>query len=193
MDEGKKLNTDILEPAGIDVDSIKATRQALDSKDNIKRFVQNEGDVFTSLKMLDDGIISDINIADSDLGNYTLLMYQVFHGTLRGVKSLLIHDPPALPNLQDSTGWTALHLAVIIEDPNKVRLLLDYGADKTIKGKNGKTALDLAKGFEDINCIDSLENYVPNSRVGGARRKKSKKSRKSKKSKKSKKSRKSRK
>ena len=62
-------------------------------------------------------------------------MYQAEYGTVESMESLLAHKPPALVNLQDSNGRTALHLAVYSgDDPAKVRLLLDHGADKTTTG-----------------------------------------------------------
>jgi ankyrin repeat protein len=192
----KKLDTGILETTGgINVSNIEATRPAaaVDSKkDNITKFVQNNGDISTSLKMLDEeGIISDIDIKDSDWRDGTALMYQVAHGTVASMNLLLMRG--ANVNLQDSTGWTALHYAAFVDDSEKTKLLLDNGAGKTIRNNNKETALDLAIAYKDKNCIDLLKNYVPKSKVGGARRNKSRKSRKSKKSKKSKKSRKSRK
>ena len=133
-----------------------------DSKENIQRFVRNKGDIRISLKMLEEGIISDINIRDSSWYDGTALMYQAEHGTVESMESLLAHKPHALPNLQDSDGRTALHCAVYSgDDPAKVRLLLDYGADKTIRDNNGRTALDYAKTSNRTECIKLLENYTP--------------------------------
>ena len=42
-----------------------------DSEENIERFVQNKGDIRISLKMLEEGIISDINIRDISDGDCT--------------------------------------------------------------------------------------------------------------------------
>ena len=40
---------------------------------------------------------------------------------------------------------------------DKLRLLLKYGADKSIKNKNGSTALDLAKVSKNCrNCVKVL-------------------------------------
>ena len=65
-----------------------------------------------------------------------------------GMVFLLAHKSPALPNLQDRFGSTALHYAVMRGDnPAKVRLLLDHGADKTIRNRDGETALDWARKY----------------------------------------------
>ena len=135
---------------------------SVDSQENIQRFVQNRGDIRISLKMLEEGIISDINIRDSSWDGYTALIYQACWGTVESMESLLAHKPPALPNLQDRDGWTALHYAVDSRDnPAKVRLLLDYGANKTIRNNEGLTALDIARMWNHTECIKVLESYNP--------------------------------
>ena len=141
-----------------------------DRKENIQKFVQNEGDHQLFKKMLDDGTISDINVLfDNGISTNTALMYQVSHGTIEGMKFLLSYDSPANPNIQDKNGWTALHKAVWNGEIDKlakakqlakVRLLMKYGADKTIKTHNGKTVLDIAKGSSSCNdCIKVIKSY----------------------------------
>ena len=45
----------------------------------------------------------------------------------------------------DDDGWTALHNAALYGKIQVVEALLNAGADKAVKKKNGKTALDLAQ------------------------------------------------
>ena len=138
---------------------------SIDSKENIERFVKNRGGILNTLKMLEEGIISDINIRDSSWLDYTALMYQTIHGTVESMESLLAHKPPALVNLKDRLGNTALHRAVCSGDNSaKVRLLLDYGADKAIRNNAGPTALDNARTFNYTECIKVLESYIPKPR-----------------------------
>ncbi len=118
---------------------------SVDSKENITAFVRFEGDIRLALKMLEEGTISDINIRDSSWSDGTALMYQALYGRVESMESLLAHKPPALPNLKDRTGYTALHWAVTNDDPAKVRLLLDYGADKTIRSNNGTNSIRLCE------------------------------------------------
>ncbi|KAE8420254.1 ankyrin repeat-containing domain protein [Aspergillus pseudocaelatus] len=64
-------------------------------------------------------------------------------------------------------GATALHMAVVCEAEEVVRLLLENGADVMILDEEGKTALDLAKGLSNQPIIDLLANgsttsFVPN-------------------------------
>lgn len=46
---------------------------------------------------------------------------------------------------QSPTRWTALHLVALDGDAVGVRILLDHGADPSIKDLAGKTALDYAR------------------------------------------------
>jgi ankyrin repeat protein len=146
-----------------------------DRKEDIQKFIQNRGDIPLMKKMLDDGTISDINVLfDNGLSTNTALMYQVIFGTIEGMKFLLSYDSPANPNIQDKNGWTTLHKVVWNGEIDKlgkakqlakVRLLLKYGADKTIKDNNGKTALDIAKGSSSCNvCIKVINTYKQNSK-----------------------------
>jgi ankyrin repeat protein len=134
-----------------------------DSKETIKKFVQNQGNIPLMKKMLNDGTIKNINILfDNGLSTNTALMFETMYGTLDGMKFLLTRN--ADPNIQDKNGWTALHKLAFLGEIDKkaktkqlakLRLLLDYGADKSIKTKKGKTALDLAKG--SLSCNDCIK------------------------------------
>ena len=136
-----------------------------DSKDNIIRFIRNVGDITLMKEMLEKREISDINIRDGASGDCTALMWQAYDGTVEGMAFLLAHKPPALPNLQNCEGVTALHWSVMNGDnPAKVRLLLDHGADKTIRNYAGHTALDIAWRRNRKECIKVLESYPPKPR-----------------------------
>ena len=135
-----------------------------DSQENIRRFVRFTDGILKTLKMLEEGTISDINIRDSGWGDGTALMYQAYLGTVESMESLLAHKPPALINLKNRNGMTALHDAVGSGDPAKVRLLLDYGADKTIRNNRGRTALDVAREYNYTECIKVLQSYTPKPR-----------------------------
>ena len=57
-------------------------------------------------------------------------------------------------------GETTLMLAVWRSSEKMVKLLLDYGVDKTIKNKKESTALDYAKKYYIKKIIELLENWV---------------------------------
>ena len=57
-----------------------------------------------------------------------------------------------------SVGMTALMFAAMDSTPEMVKLLLDYGADKSIKCADGKTAYDYAVQFNNEDIIALLEN-----------------------------------
>ena len=53
-------------------------------------------------------------------------------------------------------GDTALHRAASWGRVDTVRLLLQHGADKTIRNKIGKTPLDLAKENAQTEVVNTL-------------------------------------
>lgn len=65
-----------------------------------------------------------------------------------------------LSNRASFRGFTALHYAVIIEDIDIVRALLEGGADPTIKNDSGYLPVDFAQKFpaiRDMLIKSSLE------------------------------------
>ena len=64
----------------------------------------------------------------------------------RVVDVLLTHG--AALDATDNRGRTALMIAAALGDGSTVALLLQRGADRTLKDKDGKTALDLAANDE---------------------------------------------
>ena len=136
---------------------------SIDSIENIQRFVMNTGDIPLMAEMLEKSLISSVNVRCSGWGNGdgTALMYQANRGTIEGMEFLMASKPPALVNLQDSWGSTALYWAVRSEDPAKLRFLLDNGADKNIRDNRRETALEYARRYKYTECIEVLESYTP--------------------------------
>ncbi|MBL0388203.1 ankyrin repeat domain-containing protein [Tumebacillus sp. ITR2] len=60
-------------------------------------------------------------------------------------------------NAQDNDGYSALIMAVSKQDLDMTKLLLDHGADPSLKSKEG-TALDLARQFKNQPLIDLLQS-----------------------------------
>ena len=67
----------------------------------------------------------------------------------------------------DSTGWTALWLASLLNNTSSVKLLVGMGADPFISCAGGQTPLDIAteKGHTEVVAI--LRNAAE--KVGAAR------------------------
>ena len=110
---------------------------------------------------------ADVNSADNpnpmsvkngpiNLGKFTPLMYTATNGSVEAVQFLL--DAGAQVNVQEIRGMTALMLAVATDhaNPRVVHLLLAKGADTKIKSKNGETAIDWAKKFDDPAVLKEL-------------------------------------
>ena len=116
-------------------------------------------------EMIRDGTMpADINVRDSLFSNdYTALMFQAVDddGTKEAMEWLLTRQPPADVNLRNKEGKTALMYAFDRDDPDKVRLLLEYGADRNIPNKEGITPLQEAKKSKRIEIIPVLESYFP--------------------------------
>ncbi len=130
------------------------------SEKDITKFVRSK-DAAAQQSMVTSGIIKDVNVRDVTWDNGTALMNQSCFGTIDGVRFLLDCNPPADPNLWNQNGWTALYFAVWRGKDNSelVQLLLDRGADKSLKTIDGQTALDLAKKNDMKRCIAALENH----------------------------------
>jgi len=123
------------------------------SKDNIKRFVR--GDLATMKEMMDSGNITDINVRDKDIFDYTALMYKIGYGTIDQMKWLLGNG--ANVDLQESDSWSAIFFAIYNNDVAKVKLLLEYNPDLNIKNKSGDTPLTFARMLNRNEIIRILE------------------------------------
>jgi hypothetical protein len=84
-----------------------------------------------------------LDIQDSNMYNWTPLMAAISYPRNTNIIQYLITKNINL-NLQDSRGDTALMLAIAADETNTVRLLLEKGADITIKDKDGMDAFTYA-------------------------------------------------
>ncbi|XP_065090399.1 acyl-CoA-binding domain-containing protein 6 [Ochlerotatus camptorhynchus] len=100
--------------------------------------VFNSEDIGTVINELDDEGLGLIHWA-ADRGNVEILR-------------LVIQVPTVNIDLKDSGGQTALHYASSCGNRDCVKLLVDYGADRTIPDEEGETCVDVA--FDsDIKAI----------------------------------------
>lgn len=93
--------------------------------------------------------------ATNTLGR-TALMFASIYGQDTIVRLLLERNakPNMVPN--DHSGWTALMAAAARGHADTVSLLLRHGADPTIKSKDGKTAIDLAREHGHSHVVPRL-------------------------------------
>ena len=135
------------------------------SEEKIKEFVYAEGsDAIPRMArmLLVDKTITDINIKDSD--GDTALYYQAGRGTRGTVAWLLRQDPPAYIDIRNPSQETPLMVAAYspTDSEGKVRLLIEYGANRYLVNKDGDTALSNARSYNKPDAvIDLLENYRP--------------------------------
>jgi len=102
-----------------------------------------------------------------DAKKTSLIKAIVNHQELSQIKSLLENEFQDLNEQDPKTGHTPLHAAVLIDDIDLVKTLLDYGVDVTIRDNHGYGAADYddSKG-EIYNIIGT--HFMNNCRIGSA-------------------------
>ena len=138
----------------------------MNSKEQITKFVQVNGANAIprmSRMLFVDRTITDMSIKDSTYSGFTALHYQASIGDTETVAWLLRLEPSPDIEARDIGGNTPLILAAFrgCDPEGKVRLLLDFGADRNATSKSGKTAYDYALKFNKRVVADMLENYFP--------------------------------
>lgn len=137
--------------------------------EQLRKFAESQ-DLSYMQAMVADGTIKDVN-EPYDRNGWTALMYQcIFRnnkGHLERVRFLLGCHPPAKINIQDRNGDTCLHMAIYKsygggDDPDLVRLLVENGADSSIKDISFRTALDYAKIYIFNNSVDVICDWYRN-------------------------------
>jgi uncharacterized protein len=100
-------------------------------------------------------LIEHVKQIDAISKEGTALTACVFKGEFALAEKLL--QKGANPNMADETGITCLMMAIQVEKIELVKLLLQYKADKTLKDKQGKTALDHALFTNNTAIINLLK------------------------------------
>ncbi|KAM9299479.1 B-cell lymphoma 3 protein [Gastrophryne carolinensis] len=88
----------------------------------------------------------------------TALHIAVAHGNIlavRQVVELMKHGRIDL-DIMNYIRQTPLHLAVIIDQPELVTLLLEHGSSPNIQDRNGQTCFHLACEYGSIGCLEVL-------------------------------------
>ena len=148
---------DLLLEKNVDVNVAGADGKTKNQTALYAAVMQNREDLVQ--KLIEKG--SDPNIADADGGLVLSEAVARRNANPQIVKRLL--DGGANVNAQELNQGTALIIAAsnnAISSPTRqeiVKMLLDKGADKSIKDKTGKTALDWAKHQGNTDVVEMLK------------------------------------
>ena len=149
-----------------------ATKRDVDSEENIRKFIRAK-EATTYDNLLLDGSISNADVRygrdsglhaipgigsrNKDVDTDILISY------------LLTCDPPADVNGRNSGGYTPLWAAACHNNTSAVKVLIDFGGDRTIKtddyrdfyGHSNSTPLDIAKQKNHQEIIKLLSECFP--------------------------------
>lgn len=73
----------------------------------------------------------------------------------------LLAEHGAEVNTVDESGYTVLIQAVVNDKPDLVRLMIELGADPSIKSSDGLSALDWAQELGFVDIVELLESSSP--------------------------------
>jgi len=97
----------------------------------------------------------NINAKEKDLKGINALHYSSKEGRTEIVKYLL-QNYPEMINETDSNGLTALHFSTTDRRCAPTKLLIELGADVTLKSKNNWTVLHQAARYCCLDCVQIL-------------------------------------
>jgi hypothetical protein len=161
-----------------------ADDHTVDSLIDIKTFLQSM-DPEIHNNMLLTGRISNVDIRSSDTGGSVLHTNSLWYNFYKNIgenvdvfdiKTCLSYaltcDPPANVNARNMSGCTPIWEAAINYNSRAVKVLIDFGCDRTIECKNYQTGnklatpLDVAKDFNSVDVektetIRLLAEYFP--------------------------------
>ena len=132
-----------------------ATNRDVDSKENIDKFIRAK-EATTCDNLLLDGSISNADVRN-EYGQSGLHAIPGIGSRNKDIdidiliSYLLTCDPPADVNGRNSWGYTPMLLAAYHNKTSAVKVLIDFGGDRTIKSNNddlycsNMTPLDMAK------------------------------------------------
>ena len=149
-----------------------ATKRDVDSRENISKFIRAK-EATTYDNLLLDGSISNADVRNGD--GYSGLHWIPWVGILNKdidtdilISYLLTCDPPADVNGITSYGRTPMWYAAYCNNTSAVKVLIDFGGDRTIKSNSddrysypNMTPLDVAKKENNQEIIKLLTEYFP--------------------------------
>ncbi|XP_054712691.1 G patch domain and ankyrin repeat-containing protein 1 homolog [Uloborus diversus] len=87
-------------------------------------------------------------------------------GNLKEIKKCL--EQTCCINQQDAYGWTPIMCAAMEGHYSIVKYLLDFGADLSIRNKQGLTVFEIAERGNHLQVIDLLRNGIQVSKISDA-------------------------
>ena len=135
-----------------------ATKRDVDSKENIRKFI-NAKLATTYDNLLLDGSISNADVRD-EYGCSGLHMIPYIGSRNKDADTdiliyyLLTCDPPADVNARNGGGATPMWRAALYNNTSAVKVLIDFGGDRTIKSNSNAyppntTPLDIVKKYNN--------------------------------------------
>ncbi|KAJ6243251.1 ankyrin repeat [Anaeramoeba flamelloides] len=113
----------------------------------------------TRLKILDFLLSQECNYNSMDLKGNTVLQVAASKGLFK-IVSRLLEIPDCNINTHDSKGLTPLHKASRNGYYQIVKILIEKGANISLLDHNKKSALDMAKMYQQEKCVEILEEFV---------------------------------
>ena len=163
----------------VDLDTAAATNRDVDSKENRDKFVWAEE------AMTYDNLLLDRRISHADVRDYGRVrdLLRCGNGGMSGLhyipwnhskgidtdmllSYLLTCDPPADVNGRSRSGFIPMWDAAYCNNTSAVKVLIDFGGDRTIKSSNAgsypnTTPLDIAKVRNYQETIELLTECFP--------------------------------
>jgi ankyrin repeat protein len=89
------------------------------------------------------------------------IIFNVLFNKCKDILAYLIEKDPSCINIQLSNlVCTPLIYSLYMYDRYSVKLLLEYGADPTIKDKNGVDALEYANMYEYLEIVEIIKSKL---------------------------------
>lgn len=98
---------------------------------------------------------------EQDDEGFTQLHIAILHEIEPAVNTLITLVPDtSLLNIRNFCGQTALHLAVLLDQPSTVKKLINAGADVNLRDNRCNTALHLACLNNNVRCFQAIISAV---------------------------------
>lgn len=128
----------------------------IDHLDSFKRTALQDAAISANNKVFDYILGKTTLLNNSDIHGNNLIFDAVANGNLELIKKVGSLKKDININQINLDGNSILHKETVLRDKNLALLLMDLGADPTIKDKNGKNFLfyTISKGIENLEILE---------------------------------------